>query len=207
MKLKRLIRGIYALFSLVLVSTILANAWVINSTREQVYHAVEELPKTDVVLVLGTSKRTVKGDTNPFFENRMAAAITLFEKGKVNRFVVSGHNPSRYYNEPRDMREVLVEAGVPEETIFQDTSGSRTYESMLNLSENYPGQSVTIITQEFHGYRALFLADHLGVEAVAYAANNTTVSRSFDILVREYFARIKAVAEVVLGPETVAIAQ
>ncbi|MEL6537476.1 MAG: ElyC/SanA/YdcF family protein [Bacteroidota bacterium] len=204
MKLKRLIRLVYALFTLVLVSTILANAWVIQSSREQVYHEIEKLPKTDVVLVLGTSKRTVKGGANPFFENRMNAAVDLFEKGKVNRFVVSGHNPSQYYNEPRDMTKVLVDAGVPADAILQDTSGSRTYESILNLSKNHPGQSVTIITQEFHGYRALFLANHLGVDAVAYAAHNTSVSRSFDVLVREYFARIKAVLEITFGPEVVA---
>ena len=186
----------------IIVGSVLANAWVIYTTRDRVYQKSEELPNTDVVLVLGTSKRTVDGGANPYFQNRMEAAINLYKEGKVKLFLLSGHNPSRYYNEPRDMKVVLVEAGVPESAIQVDTAGSRTYESMLRFREAYPERSVTIVTQEFHVYRALYISNHLGIDAVAFTAHNTSISRSFDVLVREYFARIKAVGEVVLRPST-----
>lgn len=196
--MKSLWRGISFLVVTGLLATVLANAWVIGTTRTQVFRDAESLPNSDVAVVLGTSKRTISGEVNPWFEKRIQAAVELFQQGKVTHFVLSGHNPSRYYNEPRDMQKALTAAGVPASAIELDTAGSRTYESILRIRELHPKASVTIITQEFHGYRALFIANHLGVEAVAFAANNTTISRSFDILLREYFARIKAVGEVYL---------
>lgn len=197
-------RGLLKLFYffgiLGLLLTVGANAWVVYSTKGQVLHAIDSLTETDMVLVLGTSKRTTAGQANPYFENRMKAAVELYQSGKVKQFVVSGHNPSRYYDEPRDMKSALIDAGVPSEAIVEDTAGYRTYQSMVRFLELHPNKSVTIITQEFHSYRALFIANHLGIPAQGYPANNTTISRSFDVLLREYFARVKAVGEVFTQP-------
>src|SRR5262245_4756133 len=86
------------------------------SAMGRVYTSVDKLPQNDVAVVLGTSKK-VGRYINPHFHNRMVAAAELYKAGKVRHILVSGANPNKYYDEPTDMLNYLVNLGVPAEVI------------------------------------------------------------------------------------------
>lgn len=171
------------------------NLWIILSTQDEIYHIVEEIPSTDVALVLGTSKRLKNGETNPYFNYRIDAAEELYKSGKVKHLIVSGDNRTRYYNEPQYMREALLKKGIPDESITLDYAGLRTLDSVVRCKKIFGQSKFIIVTQRFHSYRAVFIAQHYDIEATAFVAENISFLKSFSVIGREFLARPKAILD------------
>jgi SanA protein len=174
---------------------IVANLWVVRSTSSGIFSNYSEIPSNPVGLVLGTSSRRTDGSPNPFFHNRMAAAAQLYRLGKIGHIIVSGDNRSRFYNEPLEMKNALVKLGVPETSITLDYAGLRTLDSVVRSKEIFGQDHITIITQPFHSYRALFISRFYHIEAVALVAEEPADEPAVSVYVREYFARAKAVLD------------
>ena len=175
----------------------LANRWVINSTDSMLYKDSSLLPDNEVGLVLGCSPFVSSGNANPQFHGRMQAAADLYRLGKIRRLILSGANPDSRYNEPKKMREALLELGVPSDAMVLDFAGDSTYESVARAKVVFGLASVTLVTQKYHAYRALFLARKLGVRAVAYQAPIEGVpGPGFRHPPREIFARLLAVLDI-----------
>ncbi len=174
------------------------NLWVVLSTRDRVLTGEEGIEEGALVLVLGTSKKVGPETPNPHFENRIEAAVALFESGKAGGILVSGHRSSRYYDEVKDMRERLREHGVPEEIILSDPLGLRTYDSIERARTEFGFDRIVIVSDRFHVHRALFIADRTGVEAVAYRSEPVPFRISGQTRFRECFARVKAVLDLYL---------
>lgn len=182
---------------LVLVGT---NLWVVTSTSNQVLTDFNLLPDKGVALVLGTSHRMVDGSPNPFFHNRMATAAELYKEGKIARFIVSGDNRTKYYNEPAEMQKALIKLGVPIEAITLDYAGLRTLDSIVRCKEIFGQAKIIIITQPFHSYRALFISHFYNMNAVALVAREPAQEAAPRVYLREYLARTKAILDLyVLG--------
>lgn len=194
MRLRRRLRRWFWTASIALLLLILlSNRWVINSSDAYVYTNWALLPENDVGIVLGTSPYTRGGKPNPHFHGRIQAAAQLYQIGKVRHLIVSGANPDQTYNEPRQMRRELVKAGVPENAITMDFAGLRTLDSIARAQEVFGLPRVTVITQEYHAFRAVFIGKKLGMQLAAYAAPGP--GPSFQPYVREVFARVKAVLD------------
>ncbi len=179
------------------LAVVLANRWVINSTDSFLYKDTSLLPDNEVGLVLGCSPFVSSGKANPQFHGRMQAAADLYRLGKVKRLILSGANPDSRYNEPKKMREALLELGVPTEAMVLDFAGDSTYESVTRSRVVFDLSSVTVVTQKYHAYRALFLARKTGLRAVAYQAPIDGVpGPGFRHPPREVFARLLAVLDV-----------
>jgi SanA protein len=191
-KLRKLFLLAIALMFLFLVGS---NVWVVYSTAANVYAEENDLPEHRMALVLGTSHRTVKGGPNPYFEKRMETAAKLFSHGKVDHFILSGDNRSKYYNEPVEMRKALVKKGVPITAITLDYAGLRTLDSVIRCKQIFGQNKIIIITQPFHSYRALFISKYYGIDAIAMVAEEPDFEQSVKVRVREYFARPKAVLD------------
>jgi SanA protein len=174
---------------------LLANLWVVLSTEDKVLTDINSLDGHKVALVLGTSKKLTSGAANPFFENRMKAAAELFHEGKISHFIVSGDNRTRSYNEPLEMKKALIELGVPDSVITLDYAGLRTLDSIVRSKEIFGQEKITIITQPFHSYRALFISNYYDIDAVALVAQEPTNEPPLRVYVREYFARAMAVLD------------
>ncbi|MBL7856581.1 MAG: YdcF family protein [Cyclobacteriaceae bacterium] len=190
--LKRLVAG--ALIILV-VTVVGCNIWIVQSTRNKVYDDLIQLPEHRIALVLGTSNKLVSGKPNPFFEKRMETAAQLYTLGKIDHFILSGDNRSRYYNEPMEMQRALIKLGVPKSAITLDYAGLRTLDSVVRSKEIFGQKKLTIITQPFHSYRAIFISQYYGIDAVAMAADDPGLDHNLKVVVREYFARTKAVLD------------
>jgi len=176
----------------------ICNFWIERSTKGQVFNSIEALPNNKVALVLGTSKYIKNGYLNPYFQYRIEAAVALYQAGKVQHLLVSGDNSTASYNEPKQMQQALIAKGVPESAISLDYAGFRTLDSVVRSKEVFGQQRITIVSQAFHNHRALFIANHRKLEAVAYNAKDISLRLGLKTMVREYFARCKAILDIII---------
>ncbi len=190
--LKRII-----LFTILIVIAFffVSNIWVVQSTKDQVFYDSTALPNHRVGLVLGTSHRLISGKPNPFFEKRIEMAASLYKSGKIDNLILSGDNRSIYYNEPVEMQKALIKLGIPATAITLDYAGLRTLDSIVRSKEIFGQNKLIIITQPFHSYRALFIGNYYGMDAVAMVADEIELESSMKVRIREYFARTKAVLD------------
>ena len=174
----------------------LINNWVVNNSYAYVYEDWSLLPDNEVGLVLGTSPLTRGGAPNPQFHGRIHAAAQLYQLGKIKRIIVSGANPDSTYNEPRAMRRELVKSGVPAQAIYMDFAGFRTFDSVARAQVIFGLDRVTIITQRYHAYRAVFVAKKLHMKVAAYAAPSEELGYFNRTMVREVLARVRVVLDI-----------
>ena len=180
---------------LLVVIVIACNVWIVKSTEGNVYADLDKLPDHRIALVLGTSHRVVGGGPNPFFQKRIEMAATLYEMGKIDHFILSGDNRTKYYNEPLEMKKALLKKGVPNSAITLDYAGLRTLDSVVRSKKIFGQNKITIITQPFHSYRALFISQYYNMDAVAMVAEDPELEQTFKVRLREYLARTKAVLD------------
>lgn len=189
--IKILFSAVFAIISLLII----CNIWVILATTKKVYTELREVPKRDVALVLGTSKRFADGRPNIYFNNRIEAAARLYKEGKVKHLILSGDNRTQYYNEPRDMKNALLVRGIPDSAITLDYAGLRTLDSMIRSKKIFGQETLVVVTQKFHSYRAVFIGEYYHINTVAYAAEEIPFKESSNILFREFMARPMAVLD------------
>ncbi len=182
-------------FIIVFLFILGSNVWVVYSTEDKILTDYKNLPDSSVVLVLGTSNKLSNGLPNPYFEERIKAAATLYTQGKAIHFLLSGDNRSRYYNEPEEMRKSLIKAGVPERMITLDYAGLRTLDSIVRSKEIFGQNRLIIVTQPFHCYRALFISRYYNIDAVALLSDSDSENAIVRVNIREWLARSKAVLD------------
>ncbi|MFI5196722.1 MAG: vancomycin high temperature exclusion protein [Chitinophagales bacterium] len=175
--------------------------YIVNkSTEKQLYTDVNQIPKNKVGLLLGTAKFKDKAKhiINPYYQNRIDATVALYMAGKIDFIIVSGDSAT-YYNEPGLMKSDLIAQGVPANRIYVDNAGFRTLDSILRCRDIFGEDHITIISQEFHNQRALFIANHKHVTAIAFNATEGNIFIGF--VFREKLARVKMVLDLVLNTQ------
>ena len=160
------------------------------AARGGIFHTLNTVPAHEAGLVLGTSKETRHGTANLHFNQRIEAAAELYRAGKIRHILVSGDNHVVTCDEPTDMRNALVAAGVPADAITCDYAGFRTLDSVVRAKEVFGLSQCTIISENFHCPRALWIAQQHGLDAIAFAAPDVDLkSWSLRAKFREQFAR------------------
>jgi|SRR5579862_8776700 len=172
---------------------VICNLWIIMATRSQVFYDISALPSNHDGLVLATGKLIEKGRVNQHFIRRVDAAAALYRAGKVTRLILSG---DKQHDEPMEMKRALMERGVPESALVLDNYGLRTLDSVVRARNVFKCGKLTIISERFHDFRALFLSRYYGIDAVAYAPKDLPFRWMVKPTVREYFARVKAVLDI-----------
>ncbi len=180
---------------LIFLLILLCDNWVKYSTKDQLYSNLDEIPHNRVGIVLGTSKHALGGRINLYYQYRIEAAAKLFHAHKIDYIVVSGDNSKKEYNESKQMKESLIEKGVPADRIQEDFAGLRTLDSVLRMKEVFGENYYTIISQPFHNERALFLSNYHGHHAIAFNAQEVPNRYGIKTEAREYLARVKAVLD------------
>lgn len=174
-----------------------ADGHVAARAAGRVYDNLDEIPKRDVALVLGTSKYA-NGRLNSFYVSRIRAAAALYNASKVDAILVSGDNGSEDYNEPAEMKADLVALGVPADFVTADYAGFRTLDSVYRAEEVFGLQTYTVVSQPFHLERALYLAGQRGQDAIGFAAYGPSGYWGRRVRAREVLARALAVLDVEL---------
>lgn len=158
--------------------------------------SLEELSREDegfdCVLILGC-RVYENGRMSDMLTDRVLTGIEIFESGACDTLLMSGDHRTDAYDEPSAMKAFAVKKGVPSERIFLDHDGYSTYDSLARYKEIYGGGRVVIVTQEYHLYRALYLAEKLGIDAVGVSADLRTYRGQSKRDAREMLARCKDV--------------
>ncbi|MGB5270233.1 SanA/YdcF family protein [Eudoraea sp.] len=200
--IKRKYRFLAAILLLLsLLAIVISNFTIEISARGKTFNDPAVIPKNKVGLVLGTSRMLVEGGVNPYYAHRINATIKLYKAGKIEYVLVSGDNGSIYYNEPTTIKKDLVKRGIPGEKIFLDYAGFRTLDSMVRAKFIFGLDSVTVISQQFHNERAIYLAEKKGLMAIGFNAKGISGKEGIKVQFREYFARVKVFIDLLLNTQ------
>jgi SanA protein len=148
---------------------LLARLWTELYTLRRIY-SVEDVPQRRVAIVFGAGLWR-DGSPTPVLRDRVATGAQLYFAGKVEKLIMSGGNPTIYYDEPGAMRTYALSLGVPEEAIVLDYAGRRTYDTCYRARDIFGLRQAILVTQGFHLPRALYLCNNLGVDGVGVPAD------------------------------------
>ena len=179
----------------------LLGIWILSMNSRVLHrggaHILSEMPPKDsydAILILGAG---LKADGTPsnMLEDRLRYGVELYRKGVAPRIILSGDRSGEDYDEVGAMARFCLDLGVPEESLIHDTTGFSTFESMYNFKEKGKG-SVLVVTQQYHLYRALYIARELGIEADGYPSDPRAYRNRWYRELREVVARWKDVLKV-----------
>ncbi len=162
---------------------------------------VKNIHEKQVGLLLGTSKILPDGRHNLFYIYRINATVELYKAGKIQQILISGDNGKSDYDEPTDMKNDLIKAGIPEKNITLDFAGFRTLDSIVRAKEIFWVENMIIISQKFHIIRGIVLAHFYGIDAIWYEAQAVPLKLSPRIFVRERLARVKMWLDIFFGKQ------
>ena len=172
------------------------NAYVMDKGDDTIITSEEseKLDEVDCIIVLGCF---VKEDGTPgnILADRLKTAVKLYKNGVAPKIIMSGDHSSEQYNEVASMKNYAVNAGVPSEDIFMDHAGFSTYETMYRAKEVFKAKKVVIVTQEYHLYRSVYIAEKLGMEAYGVASEYKLDET------REVLARCKDFMTTIIKPK------
>ncbi len=178
------------------------NAYVKGTTREQILTAEEAsvLSDVDCILVLGCLVRS-DGSPSDMLADRLHCGISLYRNGVSPKLLMSGDHGREEYDEVNAMKAFAVAEAIPSEDVFMDHAGFNTYESLYRAKEIFGADKIVIVTQEYHLYRALYIADRIGIEAYGVAADTRTYRNQWIRDMREILARNKDALISLLQPK------
>lgn len=159
-----------------------------------------KLEDVDCIIVLGCLVHD-DGSPSDMLEDRLKRGVALYNLGAAPKLLMSGDHGTEQYDEVDSMKHYAVDAGVASEDVFMDHAGFSTYESIYRAKEVFCADKVIIVSQEYHLYRALYIAEQLGVEANAVAADYRTYTGQRARDYREVLARLKDWAMSYFKPE------
>ena len=199
--MKKIIKyAVVIVISLILI-VLGINLYVKLSTKNQIItnNDYSNLKDIDCIIVLGAG---VWGDNpSPMLEDRLLQGIDLYKNNVSNKIIMSGDHGQEEYDEVNVMKKFAIEKGVPSENIFMDHAGFSSYESIYRAKEIFGAKKIVIVTQKYHLYRALYIANKLELDA--YGVNSDPreyVGATYREL-REILARNKDFVKCIFKPE------
>ncbi len=212
MKFKRFLKiaacVILAVALLSAASVLGVNAYVTLSANGKILTSEEaaKLDGVDCIIVLGCQ---VKPDKTPsdMLKDRLTRGVELYNNGTAPKLLMSGDHGGLYYNEVGTMKDFAIENGVPSSDVFMDHAGFSTYETMYRAKEVFKAEKVVIVTQKYHLYRAIFIANRLGLEAYGVDSDYNTYWGQSKREIREILARCKDFVTVIAKPQPTALGE
>lgn len=178
------------------------DAWVRYSVRDQILteEQAASLRDVDCIVVLGC-KVYDDGTPSAMLEDRLRRGVALYDLGAAPKLLMSGDHGRENYDEVDAMKQYAVDAGIPSVDVFMDHAGFSTYETIYRAKEIFGADKILIVTQEYHLYRSLYVAESLGIEAYGVHANYRGYVGQNARDLREIFARVKDFAMTIFKPE------
>ncbi len=166
------------------------NLTVIFSTDEKILtvEKAAELEGVDCIMILGCQAKGNKPSN--MLKDRIDCAVKIYNLSSVPIFA-SGDSRKKNYDEVGTIKTDCIAQGVPEEDISGDGYGLSTYDSMYRAAKLYGYKKMVIVTQEYHLYRAIYIAESMGIEAYGVSADTRKYNGQLFRDVRELAARAK----------------
>ena len=188
----RFIKFLMGLICGILVIGLIINGTIIKGTMKQIK---DDFSDSEYILVLGAS---VKGDKpSLMLKDRLDKTISLYNGNKI---IVSGDHQDDDYDETTIMKKYLIENGIPQDNIIVDNYGISTYDSIYRLKNTLNIDKCIIVTQRYHLYRSIYIANKLDIEAIGVPAKDVKYRGQKFRELREFLARIKDFFKVMIKP-------
>ena len=200
-KLKKIITIFLIIIIVIAIVVFGINTYVKCSTKEQIIRNKDysKLQDIDCIIVLGAG---VWGkNPSPMLEDRLLEGVNLYNNNVSAKIIMTGDHGSKEYDEVNVMKKFAMDNGVPSGDIFMDHAGFSTYESLYRAKEIFEADKVVIVTQEYHLYRALHIANKLGIEAYGFTADPRQYAGATYRETREILARNKDFVQCIFKPE------
>jgi vancomycin permeability regulator SanA len=190
-KKKRVLRTLAVLILLAVLLPLATSYYVMASTENRILTS-EEAAKldADAILVLG-ARVWDDGQPSAILKDRLQKGVDLYDAGASDRLLMSGDHGQDNYDEVNAMKDFVVEQGVPPEVVFMDHAGFSTYESLYRARDIFQIKTVVIVSQQYHLYRALYIAERLGLNAYGVSCDRRVYNPYLLFSVRETLARCK----------------
>lgn len=178
---------------------LIINLYIIFSTKDEILDIENiDVDNIDCILILGASMKD--NYPSPMLEDRLLAGIELYEKGIASKILVSGDHENNDYDEVNGMKNYLIEKGVPSEDIFMDHAGLSSYDSIYRAKKIFKANRMVIVTQKYHLYRSLYIANSMDVIAYGVKANKRVYYGQIKRDIRECIARVKDFFKCIIMP-------
>ncbi|WP_409291921.1 YdcF family protein [Peribacillus sp. SCS-37] len=154
--------------------------------------------KADYIIILGAR---VKGTTPSLsLQKRIDAALPYLKMNRGTMVIASGgKGRGEDISEAQAIQEALVNAGIEKDRIILEDRSTTTWE---NFSFSKPlikgnGRKIVCVTNSYHIYRAVLMAEKQGLHVTGLAAK-TPIESVLKSYVREYLAitKYKAAGEI-----------
>lgn len=197
--LKKIIIAVICIGIICSAAVLGINFYVVKSSEKYILDMDNAGDGYDCVLVLGCG---VWGDTpSHMLEDRLLVGIELCKNGASEKLLMSGDHGRNEYDEVNVMKKFATDRGLASEDVFMDHAGFSTYESMYRARDIFKAKKVLIVTQEYHLYRAIFIARRLGLEAYGVTSDLRDYGGQIFRDIREILARNKDLIYTIVQPE------
>lgn len=146
----------------------------------------------DYLIVLGAQVRGTR--VTKSLAKRLDAAMEYAQKHEEVTVIVSGgQGAGEEISEAEAMKRYLVDAGLSPKRIVMEDQSTTTKENLIFSHEKmeHPDDAAAVVTNNFHVYRAMKLAQTLGYRNVQGLAGGTDKILFVNYMVREAFAVLK----------------
>ena len=151
---------------------------------------INDIENIDTIIVLG-AKVYDDGRLSLMLKDRLDKTIEVYKELDIKKIIVSGDSENSDYDETSWMKQYLISNGIPEDNIIVDIYGLSTYDSIYRLKNVYNIDKTIIITQKYHLYRSLYIANSLGINAYGIPASGEHYFGQTTREIREIIARNK----------------
>lgn len=197
--MKKYLKIALCLFLIGLVAIVSVNYYVKSATKKHIYYSLKKFPKNDVGIIFGAG---VKVDQpSKYLKDRLDAGILLYKSNRINKILLSGDNGSEEYDELTVMKNYCFNHGVDSTKIFIDYAGFDTYSTMYRAKHIFKIKRATLISQEYHLNRAIYIGQELGIKSVGYSANSGEYRGYQYVTFREYGSVFKSFFDVLRNRE------
>ena len=201
-RIKKTVKILLILIVVLIAMIVSVNIIVCASVKDRITTSSEvDFTNADCILVLGAGVRA-DGTPSHKLEDRLLVGVELYQNGSCDTVLMSGDHGTKEYDEVNCMKNFAVEKGIPSEDIFMDHAGFSTYDSLYRAKNIFGADKVIIVTQKYHLYRALYIAEALGIDAVGVSADLRTYFGQSTRETREIAARIKDFLMTIIKPES-----
>jgi len=198
--MKKVIKSFIVTILIGIILVLSINFYVVGSTQDKILKKdYSNLEDVDCILILGAG---IWGDSpSPMLQDRLDEGIELYKKGLAPKIIMSGDHGRKEYDEVNIMKEYAIEKGVASEDIFMDHAGFSTYESIYRAKEIFNADSIIIVTQKYHLYRAIYIADKLDINVYGVNSDPRKYSGQAYRELREVLARNKDFVTTIIKPK------
>lgn len=192
-----MLKIIFIIGVIVFMFTIFINLIVINKSNKNINKEID-YNGYKYIIVLGA--KVSNGYPSLMLKDRLDKVIEIYKSNMNIKVIVSGDSQNAsVYDEVGVMYNYLVNNGVSSANIIKDNYGISTYDSVVRMKEILNDNKTIIVTQKYHLYRSVYIANELDIDAIGISAREYEYPNQLSREIREILARVKDYILVKLG--------